>query len=51
MTLNCYRLAREYKVSPEIFLNMPLSQIARHMEWTVRLIERINQEREWESRG
>ena len=32
--LDCYRLARWYHVSPEIFLNMTMSDIALHMHRT-----------------
>lgn len=37
--LDCYRLARQYGVDPDIFMNKPLSVINRHMRWTARLIE------------
>jgi len=49
--LDCYRLAREYKVDPQVFLNKPMSEIRRHMNWTTRLIESIEREQEWASRG
>ena len=29
--LDCYRLARWYHVSPEVFLDMPLSDVAMHL--------------------
>jgi hypothetical protein len=29
--LDCYRLAREYHVSPEVFLDMPLGEVRVHM--------------------
>jgi hypothetical protein len=32
--LDCYRLARWYHVSPEIFLSMPLSDVALHLART-----------------
>jgi hypothetical protein len=29
--LDCYRLAKWYSVSPEIFLAMPMSEVSVHM--------------------
>jgi hypothetical protein len=29
--LDCYQLARFYHVSPEVFLNMPLSEVHLHL--------------------
>jgi hypothetical protein len=29
--LDCYQLARFYHVSPEVFLNMPLSEVLLHL--------------------
>jgi hypothetical protein len=29
--LDCYRLAHEYHVSPEVFLSMPLTDVRLHM--------------------
>jgi hypothetical protein len=37
--LDCYRLAKEYAIDPDIFLDKPLSTIRRHMSWTARLKE------------
>ena len=37
--LDCYRLAKQYGIDPDIFLNKPLSVIQRHMKWTAKLIE------------
>jgi len=34
-----------------VFLSKPLSEVARHMEWTSRLIDAINAESEWQNRG
>jgi len=42
MILDCYRLAKFYSVDPNVFLKKPMSQLNRHLEWTNRLIERIN---------
>jgi hypothetical protein len=39
MVLNCYRLADRYKQNPAVFLNMPLSEIGWHLDYTVKLIE------------
>jgi hypothetical protein len=36
--LNCYRLADRYHQSPDHFLEMPISQVDRHIKWTVKLI-------------
>jgi len=35
--LDCYRLARWYHVSPEVFLTMPLSEVALHLDRTAML--------------
>jgi hypothetical protein len=32
--LDCYRLARWYHVSPEVFLSMGISEISLHMQRT-----------------
>jgi hypothetical protein len=32
--LDCYRLARWYRVSPEVFLSMPLTDVALHLHRT-----------------
>jgi hypothetical protein len=32
--LDCYRLARWYHVSPEVFLAMPLSDVSLHLHRT-----------------
>lgn len=37
--LDCYRLAKQYSMDPDVFLNKPLSTIKRHISWTARLIE------------
>jgi len=38
--LDCYRLARWYHVSPEVFLSMPLSDVRIHLERTATLDRR-----------
>jgi hypothetical protein len=47
ITLDCYRLAKEYSCDPGIFLNKPMSEIDRHMHWTRQLIERSEFEATW----
>jgi hypothetical protein len=37
--LNCYRLADRYHQNPELFLDMPVSAVERHIDWTIKLIE------------
>jgi hypothetical protein len=37
--LNCYRLAKYYAVSPDVFLNKPLSLLARDIKYTNMLVE------------
>jgi hypothetical protein len=36
--LDCYRLARFYNQSPDIFLAMPISDVARHLTYTSKLV-------------
>ena len=37
--LDCYRLARWYHQSPNVFLDMPLSEVRQHRIWTARLAD------------
>jgi hypothetical protein len=37
MILDCYRLARWYHQSPEVFLSMPIDDVQVHMNRTIRL--------------
>jgi len=39
LILDCYRLAREYHQSPEVFLNMPLDEVQLHLSRTIELAE------------
>lgn len=39
LILNCYRLADRFHQSPDVFLSMPVSDIGRHVHYTIRLIE------------
>jgi hypothetical protein len=34
LILDCYRLARWYHVSPDIFLSMPFSEVQMHLRRT-----------------
>jgi hypothetical protein len=45
MVLDCYRLARFYHQSPDVFLNMALSEVETHARHTIRLTELMNRER------
>jgi hypothetical protein len=46
MILNCYRLAKYYSVSPDVFLRKPISELSRDVYYTNRLIEEINSAQE-----
>ena len=46
LVLDSYRLSREYKQTPETFLEMPLSTIAVHRRRTAQLMELMAKERE-----
>ena len=37
--LDCYRLAKQYAIDPDVFLNKHLSVIRKHMHWTAKLME------------
>jgi hypothetical protein len=37
LVLDCYRLARWYHQSPDVFLTMPLDDVQVHMNRTIRL--------------
>jgi hypothetical protein len=43
LILDCYRLAKYYHINPEEFLKLPMSQIARHLSWTAKLIEETSE--------
>jgi hypothetical protein len=38
--LDCYRLAKHFHVSPEVFLNMPLSEVRIHLSRAAELDRR-----------
>jgi len=39
LILNCYRLADRFKLNPDVFLSMSITDIGRHIHYTVRLTE------------
>jgi len=44
--LDCYRLAKYYGVSPEVFLAMPIDDVQLHLYRTIQLAKMMNRERE-----
>ena len=44
--LDCYRLARWYHQSPNVFLDMPLSEVREHMGWTLKIAAAMTAERD-----
>ena len=44
LVLDCYRLAHYYKIDPQIFLAMPISEVLVHLRNTVRLAEIMAEE-------
>jgi hypothetical protein len=42
--LDCYRLARFYHVSPEVFLSMTSSEVLLHMQRTAQIVPRADNE-------
>ena len=41
--LDCYRLARHYHQSPTVFLDMPISEVRLHLERTLQLMDKMQQ--------
>jgi hypothetical protein len=41
LVLDCYRLAKYYGRNPREFLDMPCSEVLRHVMWTVKLQQKI----------
>jgi hypothetical protein len=39
LVIDCYRLARWYHQSPDVFLNMPIDDVRIHLDRTLRLAE------------
>jgi hypothetical protein len=48
LILNCYRLADRFHQNPDVFLEMPLSRIEKHVEYTVKL-SRLQRQAQQES--
>jgi hypothetical protein len=46
LILDCYRLAKFYHIDPGVFLDMPLSEVRRHLYWTGKLHQEIRQAQE-----
>ena len=44
--IDCYRLAKYYCCSPEVFLRMPFSDVKLHLERTMELADMMRRERE-----
>lgn len=47
LIINCYRLADRFHQNPDVFLSMPITDIDRHVRYTVKLtkLQRAAQER------
>lgn len=46
ITLDCYRLAKWYSVSPEVFLKMSWSEVQLHLNRTIELAKVMRREAE-----
>lgn len=44
--LDCYRLAKYYSVSPEVFLSMPIGDVQMHLYRTIQLTRMMRREAE-----
>jgi hypothetical protein len=42
--LDCYRLAKYYHTDPRVFIEMPLSEVSRHLRWTIKLAKTMREE-------
>ena len=51
LVLDCYRLARFYHTSPDIFLNLPLGDVQLHLYRTIQLTRIMQRETEREEEG
>jgi len=51
LILHCYRLAKYYSLDPRTFLDMPLSEVMRHLYWTDYLAERTALEQQAADNG
>lgn len=50
LILDCYRLADRFHQNPEVFLEMPLSRIERHVHFIVKLT-RLQRQAQQDSDG
>jgi hypothetical protein len=50
LVLDCYRLAHYYHCNPLIFLDMPMSEMRKHLRYTIRMAELEREEIERERR-
>jgi hypothetical protein len=46
IVLDCYRLARWYYQAPDVFLNMPLTEVQMHLRRTIELAKIMRRESE-----
>jgi hypothetical protein len=46
MILDCYRLAKYYSTSPEVFLKLPISEVQLHLYRTIQLTSLMQREQE-----
>jgi hypothetical protein len=51
LILDCYRLARFYHTSPDVFLYMPLSDVHLHLYRTIQLTRIMQRESEAQQDG
>lgn len=51
LVLDCYRLARWYHQSPEIFLAMPLDEVQVHLRRTIDLAEIMQRQQSADNDG
>ena len=51
IVLDCYRLARFYHTSPDVFLNMPLGDVQLHLYRTIQLTRIMQREAERDEEG
>jgi hypothetical protein len=46
MILDCYRLAKFYATSPDVFLQMPIGEVQLHLYRTIQLTNLMRREQE-----
>jgi hypothetical protein len=44
IVFDCYRLARWYQQSPDVFLDLPISKMRQHIFWSLKLAARMREE-------